>query len=176
MSIYKLIIIILFFAIIIYLFFYLFFYYDKKENYVIDQKMDSSQILKNDLIHMFNQYLQNSKYDWNYVVPEEFNKIDKSQIFILDIRKSEDYKKGHIEGSINIFWLDLMKPENLKKLPIDKEIIIVCYVGHTASQILVLLKLLGYKARVLKFGMGQSPTVGIPVAGWSNYGFKIVSS
>jgi rhodanese-related sulfurtransferase len=67
-----------------------------------------------------------------------------------------------------------MKPDNLKKLPIDKEIIIVCYVGHTASQVLVLLKLLGYNAKVLKYGMGTSPTIGVPVAGWSDFGYNVI--
>ena len=66
-----------------------------------------------------------------------------------------------------------MKPGNLKKLPNNKEIVIVCYVGHTSSQILVLLKLLGYKARVLKFGMGKSPTIGVPIAGWTDYGYSV---
>ena len=99
--------------------------------------------------------------------------MDTSKVFILDVRKPTDYKNGHIKGSLNIFWLDLMNPENLKKLPNDKDIIVVCYVGHTASQVFVLLKMLGYKAKVLKFGMGTSPTEGVPVAGWTNYGFEV---
>ena len=147
---------------------YYFFYHNKQENY-------DTNISKNNMISIFDEYLQKSQYDWNYVLPENLREMDKTKIFILDVRKPEDYKKGHIKGSVNIFWLDLMKQENLKKLPMDKEIILVCYVGHTASQVLVLLKLLGYNAKVLKFGMGQSPTVGVPVAGWGNYGFEIVT-
>lgn len=130
------------------------------------------QLFRDDMIKHFDEYLQESKDGWNYVLPKEFNEMDKSDIFILDVRRPEDYRKGHIKGSINIFWLDLMKPENLKRIPMDKKIVIVCYVGHTASQVLVLLKLLGYNAKVLKFGMGQSPGTGVPVAGWVNYGFE----
>ena len=55
-----------------------------------------------------------------------------------------------------------------------KKIIIICYVGHTASQVLVMLKLLGYKAKVLKFGMGESPSKEVPVAGWNKYGFETI--
>jgi len=138
-----------------------------QENY------ETLNINNENMINIFNEYLHKSKYDWNYILPIDLLNTDKKNVFILDIRKSEDYKKGHIKDSTNIFWLDLLKPENLKKLPKNKEIIIVCYVGHTGSQILVLLKLLGYNAKVLKFGMGQSPTVGVPVAGWINYGFDI---
>lgn len=130
-------------------------------------------------IHKFNvfkfcKYLHATDDGWNYVLPEDFNKMDKSNIFILDVRKSDDYKQGHIKGAVNIFWLDLMQPKNIKKLPKDKEIVIVCYVGHTASQILVMLKLLGYKVRVLKFGMGISPNKKVKIAGWSTLGYDVV--
>ena len=89
----------------------------------------------------------------------------------MDIRKPEDYKKGHIKGTKNIFWKDLLN--RLDELPTDKTIVIICYVGHTASQMLISLRLLGYRAIALKFGMGISPIEGIPVAGWVDYGFPI---
>ena len=37
---------------------------------------------------------------------------------------------------------------------------------------MVILRTLGYNAKVLKFGMGISPVKGIPIAGWTNYGFE----
>ena len=120
----------------------------------------------------FKEFLENTKPNWNYILQTELNKENLSKYYLLDVRKQKDFNKGHIAGSINIFWKDLIKPQNIKKLPNNKEIILICYVGHTASQILVMLKLLGYKVRVLKFGIGQSPSVGVPVAGWKNYGFK----
>jgi len=153
--------IIIIFVFIVFLFFYL----NKPENCDVDQR----------LIHSFNKYLEESKHNWNYILPAELHDMDTKNVFILDVRKPEDYKKGHIKGSTNIFWLDLMKPENLKKIPMDKEVIIVCYVGHTSSQVVVLLRLLGYNAKVLKFGMGKSPNLNVPVAGWLNYGFEIVN-
>ena len=89
------------------------------------------------------------------------------------MRKSEDYDKFHINKSINIFWLDILKKENLDKLPLDKTIFLICYVGHTSSQVMVLLKLLGYDVVSIKFGYGISPSFGIPVAGWLSYGFPV---
>jgi rhodanese-related sulfurtransferase len=120
------------------------------------------------------EFLKSTDKDWNYVTPVEFEKMDKKNLFLLDIRKPEDFKKEHIEGATNIFWLDLLNPENLAKLPKDKKIVLICYVGHTSSQAIVLLKLLGYDVMALKFGMGKSPVEGVPVAGWLDYGFETV--
>lgn len=118
-------------------------------------------------------FIKDTKDDWNYVLPTELVKNTK-KYFMVDIRKPEVFKEGHIKGAINIFWMDLLKEENLKKLPKDEKILLICYVGHTASQMVTALKLLGYDAGALKFGMGKSPVEGVPVAGWLNYGYDVV--
>lgn len=124
-------------------------------------------------------YLKDTLDDWNYILPTELHKQIKSgeasKYFLLDIRKPKDYDEGHIKDTTNIFWLDLLEEENLKKLPKDKKIVIICYLGHTASQALVLLKLLGYDVIALKFGMGKPPS-NIPVKGWLNLDFPVVKS
>ena len=127
-----------------------------------------------DIYEALVKFVDDTKDDWNYITPEQLNRRDKSKYYLLDIRKPETFKAGHIKGAKNIFWLDLLKKENLKKLPKDKTIVLICYVGHSASQMLVALKLLGYKAVGLKFGMGISPVAGIPVAGWTDFGFETV--
>jgi rhodanese-related sulfurtransferase len=122
------------------------------------------------------KYLNNTKNDWNYITPVDFynNHYIKNKNFVLvDLRKKEDFDKFHIKDSINIFWLDILKNENLEKLPTDKTIFLICYVGHTSSQIMVLLKLLNYTVVSIKFGYGISPAFGIPVAGWLSYGFPV---
>lgn len=123
-------------------------------------------------------YIKNVDNGWNYILPTTLKKdlAEGKKYFLLDTRKREHYDNGHIAGAVNIFWLDLFEQENLSFLPKDMEIVICCYVGHTASQVMVLLQMLGYKARVLKFGMGKGPVVGVPVAGWENYGFDVVRS
>lgn len=126
-------------------------------------------------IRKFCKYLHETDDGWNYILPTDLHNMDRSNLFILDVRKPEDYKAGHIPGAVNIFWLDLMKDENIKKLPKDKEIIIVCYVGHTASQLVVMLKLLGYNVKALKFGMGVPPNKG-QVAGWLTLGYEVESN
>lgn len=131
------------------------------------------------LLDHLRGYLINTKNDWNYITPHDFyhkyyltNKM--GDIYLIDLRKPEEYKKMHIKGAHNIFWLDLLKPENLKKLPKDKVIFLICYVGHTSSQAMVLLKLLGYKVVSIKFGYGISPVFEVPVAGWVSYRYPTI--
>jgi rhodanese-related sulfurtransferase len=123
------------------------------------------------LLNHFHRYLKNTKSDWNYITPYDFyhqyyltNKM--KEIYLIDLRKPEEYRKMHIKGAHNIFWLDLLNENNLKKLPKDKIIFLICYVGHTSSQAMVLLKLLGYKTVSIKFGYGISPVFEVPIAGW----------
>ena len=126
---------------------------------------------------LFRSYLEDTGEDWNYILPQELqDRMQKNDpLFILDVRRPEDFAAGHIPTSMNIFWLDLLRKDNLARLPKDREIIIVCYIGHTASQALVLLKLLGFKAKVLKFGMGRSPDPEVPILGWRQYHFPMES-
>ena len=145
----------------------------------IVRRMIGDDILKGldqNLLSVFQKYLDTVDKDWNYITPTElYDKIKSAstEFFILDIRKKEDYDAGHIPGAKNIFWLDILKPENISQLPRDKKILIYCYVGHTSSQLLVILKILGYDVIALKFGMGKSPVKGVPVSGWMNYGYPI---
>ena len=119
-------------------------------------------------------YIDSTEDDWNYITPEDLHKKDMSKFYLLDVRKPDVFKEGHIKGAKNIFWMDVFKKENLKKLPNDKKIIVICYVGHTASQVMMGLKLLGYRAAGLKYGMGISPVEGVPVSGWTDFGYEVV--
>ena len=127
-------------------------------------------------------YLHNTKDDWNYITPFDFyNKYYLNQkaykdYYLIDIRSKSEYNKGHIKGAKNIYWLDILDENNLKKLPKNKPIFLICYVGHTSSQVLTLLKLLGYNVVSIKYGYGISPTKYVPVAGWLDYGLPIVKS
>ena len=125
------------------------------------------------------EYLHSIKNDWNYITPIDFyNKyyLKKKDYFLIDLRKKKEYEKMHIKGSKNIFWLNILDEKNLKKLPKDKKIFLICYVGHTSSQILTLLKMLNYNVVSIKYGYGLSPIQGVPVAGWLDYGLPTESS
>jgi rhodanese-related sulfurtransferase len=125
------------------------------------------------------QYLHKTKNDWNYITPIDFyNKyyVKRMDYYLIDLRSKTEYKKEHIKGSKNIYWLNILDEKNLKKLPKNKPIFLICYVGHTSSQILTLLKLLGYNVTSIKYGYGLSPIPNIPIAGWLDYKLPTVSS
>ena len=127
-------------------------------------------------------YLRSTKDDWNYITPIDFYKKYyvkrrvRNAYYLIDLRSNAEYKKGHIKGSKNIYWQDILDEENLKKLPKNKLIFLICYVGHTSSQVLTLLKLLGYNVISIKYGYGLSPIKHAPVAGWLDYGLPVVAS
>jgi len=137
---------------------------------------------KIDLFERIDNYIKNTDTTWNYIIaPDLYKEITNGnkKLFLLDVRKPKDYASGHIEGATNIFWKDLFSSNNIDRLPCPKHnpsitIVVICYVGHTASQTLVLLRLLGFKAIVLKYGMGVSPVADIPRKGWKDYGLPLV--
>jgi len=131
-------------------------------------------------INLIRSYIRNTQNDWRYITPLDFyNKYHLSKdkdYLLIDLRKPADYQKFHIDGSINIFWLNIFDDINLQKLSRDKKIFLICYVGHTSSQVMTLLQLLGYNVTSIKYGYGVSPVNNVPVAGWLDYKFPTVSS
>jgi len=126
---------------------------------------------------VLRDYLHRTKDDWNYITPLDFyNKyyLTKKDYFLIDLRGEAEYNKMHIKGARNMFWMNVLDEKNLAKLPKDKPIFLICYVGHTSSQVLTLLKLLGYNVTSIKYGYGLSPVQGVPVAGWLDYGLPTV--
>ncbi len=39
--------------------------------------------------------------------------IKNKNYVLIDLRKSEDYNKFHINKTLNIFWLDILTPLNI---------------------------------------------------------------
>lgn len=72
---------------------------------------------------------------------------------IISVRAEADYEAGHIPGAINMTRQQMADDANLMKLDPDKDIVVYCYTGHTGGQATVILNMLGYKAKNLKFGM-----------------------
>jgi len=121
--------------------------------------------MNEELLPIFRKYLKDTKKDWNYITPTDFyNKYykKKKNYVVIDLRKKKVYQEFHVPNSINIFWLDILKTENLeflKKLNKKKKIFLICYVGHTSSQVMTLLKLLGINVISIK-------VENVPISGW----------
>lgn len=63
---------------------------------------------------------------------------------LLDVRSTQEYYEGHINGSINIPVYDLEKTA-LSKLNNDSIIIVYCSAGVRSKRAIQTLKKLGYK-------------------------------
>lgn len=85
------------------------------------------------------------------VVFEELNKKN----LIVDIRKQEVYKKGHIKGSVNVNFSDIPEYFQSKIKPFEYDrIIIVCSTGQNSSYTTALLRLMGYgNVYAMRWGM-----------------------
>jgi rhodanese-related sulfurtransferase len=92
---------------------------------------------------------------WQFTADEVLAMINakKSDFVIVDVRPNPaEYGEGHIPGSIQITVQDIFKPENLKKLPKNKKVILVCVTGQTQNLPIVGLRALGYDAYTMAFG------------------------
>lgn len=73
-------------------------------------------------------------------------------LFILDLRGATDYAAGHIEGAVNATltsMLPILEAQNTE----DLEVAVVCYTGQTASFATMALRMAGWNAYAMKFGM-----------------------
>lgn len=85
--------------------------------------------------------------------------------YVLDIRKPEDYAKGHIEGAVNAHFYKV--GDHMAQLPTDKQIIVACYTGQTAGQTVGVLRMAGFNAIALSGGMNN---------GWLKEELPVVAS
>ncbi|GAM10406.1 thiosulfate sulfurtransferase GlpE [Geobacter sp. OR-1] len=72
--------------------------------------------------------------------------------FLVSLQRPEDYSKGHVPGAINIPYSEIAKADSLSKLPRNKKIVLICYVGHWAGSAALFLNQLGYEAYDMRFG------------------------
>jgi len=109
-------------------------------------------------------FLGLSKDNNNLVVPAVLHERLKNNdpIAVLDIRRAEDFAKGHIEGAMNIWWFDV--GHHLDELPRDKILLVTCYSGQSAGQVVGVLRMMGFEAVSLAGGMnGGWLSAGLPV-------------
>lgn len=78
---------------------------------------------------------------------------DSNDPMIISVRSPEDDEKGRIKGSTTIAIAKLFTQETLATLPKDKKIVVYCYTGQNASWVVGGLRMLGYDAYNLSFGM-----------------------
>jgi rhodanese-related sulfurtransferase len=107
-------------------------------NYLVDNGRDINDIL----------------VDW--IVPAATVNANLSNYYVIDVRAAADYADGHIPGAVNSPLADVVTAA--EAAPAGKTIITVCYAGQAAGHATAALRMMGYDARTLKWGMsGWNP-------------------
>jgi iron complex transport system ATP-binding protein len=97
------------------------------------------------------------------IKPEELQTLEAT---ILDVRSSEEFAAGHVEGAKNIPLADL--PRYVSTLPKDKPIVTYCMMKHPGDsrgeKAAALLREQGFDATVLEGGLPAYERAGLPVS------------
>lgn len=103
-------------------------------------------------------YFQNFPSDKNVIAAKDlFAMMDNGdEMFILDIRRPDDYAVSHLKGAVNLSFFDMSIADNLEALPDDRPIMVYCYTGQTASQVTALLNIAGKMAKNIQSGFNNA--------------------
>jgi len=113
---------------------------------------------------------------WNISAATVF--ADPSQYFIVNYWPLDQYEDpGHIEGAYQFTpKTSLLTTSTLNLLPTDETIVVYCYTGQTSAQVTAYLRLLGYDAKSLLFGIegfahdvNPGSTYSAPAVDYSSY-------
>jgi rhodanese-related sulfurtransferase len=83
---------------------------------------------------------------------EVYSNLDN--YYIINYWSETDYNWGHIKGAMQYTpKTSLLLETDLTTLPTDKKIVVYCYTGHTSAPIATYLRVLGYDAETIVFGV-----------------------
>ena len=103
-----------------------------------------------------------------------------SNYYIVNYWLLDHYNLGHIEGAVQYTpKSDLKLATNLKTLPKDKTIVVYCYTGQTSAHVAAYLRILGYDAKSLKFGVNSMAYDMLPTSKWNDsfiMGYEFVTN
>ena len=116
-----------------------------------------------DLMQRMNDILQKAPAEGEFQIKAaDLAKMiaeKKTDFLVVDVRiappAGPGQQGGKIPGSIWIPVDQLLKAENIKKLPKDKKVILVCVTGQTTALPILPLRALGYNVVSLKYGMSS---------------------
>jgi len=113
---------------------------------------DGAKILEKRLAVLATEGFGAASVDKSVVFPGNL-----SNYYIVNYWPEAEYTNpGHVESAIQYNPGTAFKLANdLKTLPKDKTILVYCYTGQTSAQVAAYLRLLGYDAKSLLYGMNK---------------------
>jgi rhodanese-related sulfurtransferase len=100
----------------------------------------------------FDNYLTTNEGTAN--VDNRAGDVDFSGYFVINYWSESEYLDGHIPGAYQVTpkeWTTAI----IDQLPTDEPILVYCYTGQTSSQLTAMLRIMGYDAYSLLFGMNN---------------------
>ena len=124
---------------------------------VVPVSAKEAVVVTDDMAKKLNEVLMKGPAEGHWQVKADevagWIKEKKKDFLVVDVRPTPPGQQGgRIPGSVYIPYSEILKPENLKKLPKDKKLILVCVTGQTQNLPIVPLRALGYDARTMSFG------------------------
>lgn len=99
-------------------------------------------------------YFDFSEYESGTILPEQIPAEDWTNIYVIDTRDDEQYKKAHIPGAVNIDWRKVLGRRS--ELPGNKMVLLYCNSGTLSSQAAMALRVAGMEnVRILQGGFGE---------------------
>lgn len=93
---------------------------------------------------------------------------DLSGHFIVNYWSEADYSWGHIEGAMQYTpKTSLSVDADLKTLATDKPVAVYCYTGQTSAHVAAYLRVLGYDAKTITFGVNGMAYDEMPGTKWN---------
>jgi rhodanese-related sulfurtransferase len=92
--------------------------------------------------------------------------LDRRCLMILDVRTAQEYRSGHLSGSINLDFRSASFADELARLDRSKPYLVYCRTGVRSARTAALMKSLGFR-EIYDLAGG--------IAGWQREGLEIVS-
>ena len=82
---------------------------------------------------------------------EEFIRMKKTEVFVLDTREKEEYEVSHLKNArhAGYFWFDM---RSVYDIPLDAQIVLYCSIGDRSEKIAQKLINSGYKHVYILYG------------------------
>lgn len=118
--------------------------------------VDEYQVLV-DYLEQNGDFINSSAVPAMINTAEVHDSLNNKNYKIIDIRKPDDFQKGHIENAVNVPYKDMITYfENEMDPSSFHKIAIVCYSGQSASFVTGIMRLLGYdNVYAMKYGMSS---------------------
>lgn len=110
-----------------------------------------------DVVELATEYVRNIPSHKNIVQVDDImdRLLADEDLYIVDIRRADDYNQGHLPGAVNMPWGTPDIYEMMRHLPTDRPVYSYCYSGQTCGQWIALMQLGGIDARSVMLGWNR---------------------